>query len=1069
MQALSRQWRPAARAWLTVAGLCLAIGCGMAIPSPVEHAEVPEEVDFNLHVKPILSDRCYPCHGPDANTRQAELRLDTERGLFSQLQLKGRGRPVVPGRPERSEIIRRLVSGDPEYRMPPPEANLAVSDQEIATILAWIRQGAAYKPHWSRIPAAAPALPAVADVSWPRDTLDHFILARMEHAGVAPWKEASKETLIRRVSFDLTGLPPTLDEVDAFLADSGPQAYERVVDRLLASPAYGERMATEWLDVARYADSHGYQDDGLRNMWPWRDWVIDAFNRNIPFDDFVTWQLAGDLLPEPTDEQILATGFNRNHLQSQEGGIVPEEYRVDYVADRTETFGKAFLGLTVRCARCHDHKFDPLSQKEYYELYSFFNNVNEFGNIPYAGEASPTLILVDSTAEHSLAALAARARDLEALTETAHERFGAAFRDWLGEGGTLPEHPPGLIAHYPLDEIRDRTFANASDPGRPALLRGDADKITRTVPGRFGTAQVLVGDPFIDMGGEIGYFERNEPFSVSLWFRILEAGVEGPLFNKAGGLFNGKRGYVGMIRKDGTLSASLNHVFPANSIEIVSSEPLPVGSWHHLAMTYDGSSRARGLVLYLDGARLPSETRVDNLKKSILYTVDPRSGERTNWGDPGNFRLGWMETNFVKLDSVAVDEVRLFDRRLSKAEVAGLSGQGVSSEAALRDYYVTAIDPDYRRDFAELTRLRGEINTLMTALPEVMVMEELAERRPTHVLDRGAYDAPLEPVGPGTPAALLPFPDEYPENRLGLAQWLFDERNPRTARVAVNRYWQMYFGRGLVETAEDFGNQGALPSHPLLLDYLATWFRASGWDLRALQRKIVLSATYRQRSGAGTSEFYAGAPSYRMSAEMIRDNALATSGLLVRTVGGPPVKPYQPPGLWKELATRNATEYVRDSGESLYRRSLYTIWKRTTPPPAMMNFDASERNVCTVRRQATSTPLQALVLLNDPQHVEAARMLAERMAKEAGPETLDRLTFAFRLLTSRRPEAGELDPLVTLYMAEKKAFAEDPAAALALLRTGDYVRDETLEAPEVAALTVVANTIMNFDEAIMRR
>ncbi len=1056
-------------AWMAVAGLCLTMGCGVDFPSSVEQAETPAEVDFNVHVRPILSDRCYPCHGPDANTRQANLRLDTESGLFSKLTVKGRGRPVVAGRPGKSEIIRRLVSGNPEYRMPPPEANLVVSSQEIATILAWIRQGAEYKPHWSRIRPALPPLPHVADASWPRDTLDYFILARMEHAGLSPRDEASRESLIRRATFDLTGLPPTLEEIDAFLTDSSPEAYKRMVDRILSSPAYGERMATEWLDVARYADSHGYQDDGLRNMWPWRDWVIDAFNRNIPFDDFVIWQLAGDLLPDPTDEQILATGFSRNHLQSQEGGIVPEEYRVDYVADRTETFGKAFLGLTVRCARCHDHKFDPLSQKEYYQLYSFFNNINEFGNIPYAGEASPTIILTDSTTERTLDALERRVTDLEALTETAHERFDAAFRDWLERAGTLPEHPPGMIAYYPLDEIRDRTFANAADPERPATLRGDADKITRTVRGRFGDAQVLVGDPFIDMGGELGYFERSEPFSVSLWFRILEEGVEGPLFNKAGGLFNGKRGYVGMIREDGTLSASLNHVFPANSIEIVTTEPLPVGSWHHLAMTYDGSSRARGLVLYLDGAKLTAETRVDNLKKSILYTVNPRTGERTNWGDPGNFRLGWMEPNLVKLDSVAVDEVKLFDRRLTKGEVAGLSGLAVTTEAALREYYVTAVDPDYRKDIAELTRLRGEINTLMTALPEVMVMEELAERRPTHILDRGAYDAPLELVEPGTPAAILPFPDEFPKDRLGLAQWLFDERNPLTARVAVNRYWQMYFGQGLVETTEDFGNQGALPSHPHVLDYLATWFRASGWDLRALQRKIVLSATYRQESGVGPSELYAGVPSYRMSAEMIRDNALATSGLLVRTVGGPPVKPYQPPGLWKELATRNATEYVQDRGESLYRRSLYTIWKRTTPPPAMMNFDASERNVCTVRRQATSTPLQALVLLNDPQHVEAARMLAERMVREAGGRALDRIALAFRLLTSRRPEHGELDPLLALYQAERKTFAEDPAAALALLGAGDHPRDAALNAPEVAALTIVANTIMNFDEAIMRR
>lgn len=1067
--------------WSVGLSVLILSGCTPQKPAAVAEAYdiLPSQVDYNQHIKPLLSDRCFPCHGPDNNARQGDLRLDTEDGMFARLNHSKRARAIVPASLRKSEVFHRLIANEETERMPPPESNLSLAPEEIAMILKWIEQGAEYKPHWSRIPPERPELPAISRTSWPRNGIDHFVLARLDREGLAPQNEATRETLMRRVTFDLTGLPPTLDALDAFLADTSEAAYERVVDRLLASPAYGERMAAEWLDVARYGDSHGYQDDGLRNMWPWRDWVIRVFNDNIRFDDFVTWQLAGDLLPEPTGDQILATGFNRNHLQSQEGGIVPEEYRVEYVADRTETFGKAFLALTVRCARCHDHKFDPFSQKEYYELYSFFNSINEFGNIPYAGEASPTLILVDKDSEQRLATLSKQINELENQTAIDDTTYDNGFEQWLARRpAELATVDP--IAHYPLDAVVERKLTNEVTTAIPALLKGDPDKETRTVPGKVDGAQELVGNPYIDMGPEIGYFERNDPFTISLWFNIVRDSVEGPLFSKSGGLFNGNRGYVGMLRKDGTLAVSLNHVFPANSIEIVTQGPLPRHDWHHLAMTYDGSSRAAGLALYLDGARLPARVVVDNLKKSILYTVDPRTGEQTNWGDAGNLRLGWIEANAVTLDNVAVDEVKVFDTHLTTLEVAATAGKAVVSDAepdALREQYVRRYDATYRERFARLTRLRGEVNTLMTALPEVMVMEELAEPRPTHILVRGMYDAPGERVEYGTPVSILPFPEEYPNDRLGLARWLLDEDNPLTARVAVNRYWQMYFGRGLVLTTEDFGNQGALPSHPLLLDYLATRFIESGWIIKELQKEIVLSATYRQASVAAAALMerdpnnilLARGPSYRMPAEMIRDNLLAVSGLLVPIIGGPPVKPYQPPGLWKELATRNATEYVQDHGDNLYRRSMYTIWKRTTPPPAMISFDAPERNVCTVRRQSTSTPLQALVLLNDPQNVEAARMLAERMLREGDPTIEDRITYAFRLLTSRHPAQDELQVLVQLYAQELAAFESGAADAGDLLSVGEYPRDMSLPATQIAALTMVASTIMNFDTAIMKR
>jgi hypothetical protein len=1081
---------------LTVAlTTALVVGCGPSVSVDPDVAQrVPETVDFNFDVKPILSDRCYACHGPDANAREAELRLDTEVGAL-QAELRSGGRAFVPGSVRRSEAIRRLFSDDPGVVMPPPESNLSLSEYEKAVIVRWVDQGAEWKPHWSFIAPERPDVPDVGDHDWARGPIDRFILARLEREHLVPSAEARRERLLRRVTFDLTGLPPTIEEIDAFLSDDSENAYERVVDRLLASPTYGERMAADWLDLARYADSHGYQDDGMRNMWPWRDWVIEAFNRNMPYDEFVTLQLAGDLLPEPTMEQRLATGFNRNHLQSQEGGIVPEEYRVEYVADRTHTFGKAFLGLTVECGRCHDHKFDPISQAEYYELFAFFNSINEFGNIPYSGEASPTITLTSEDVEQELRELRGRMADLERSTDVSDPGFDDGFNAWrnqLSESRRDAWDPArGRVAYFPLDDMEDRRTPNMASAGGFATLEGDPDKSTITVEGRVGRAQTLVGDPFIDAGKEVGRFERNEPFSVALWIRIEQEHTEGPLFSRAGGLFNGKRGYVCALNPDGTLSASLNHVFPANSIEVRTKEAVEAHRWVHLAMTYDGSSRASGLRLYLDGTGAQTNRVADNLQHSILYSIDPQTGDSSNWGDSGQLRLGWLENNVVKLDSVTVDELMVYDRRLTALEIKILSGRrsggldeadhgrGVLSDAdesALRDYYVWNVSPQFRRDFGALTGLRGKENAILTRQPQVMVMEELPEPRPTHILDRGSYDAPGDPVRPGTPSAVLEFGEDLRPDRLGLAGWLFDDRNPLTARVAVNRLWQQFFGTGLVPTPDDFGSQGARPTHPQLLDWLAVEFRESGWDLQSIQRMIVLSATYRQSSVTSPevrtrdpdNRLLARGPSYRLPAEMIRDNALAASGLLVRRIGGPSVRPYQPAGLWKELATRNVTEYVQDHGDALYRRSMYTIWKRTTPPPSMISFDSSERNFCVVQRQKTSTPLQSLVLLNDPQYVEASRVLAERVTVEkegAG----DRIDLAFRLLTGRHPAEEERLLLAGLYEEQLEEFRSGDRRHEALLGVGEFPSRPGLDRTEVAAMTLVASTILNFDEAVMKR
>lgn len=765
---------------LPILGVFLVYACGSGEGEQAENGfgkkELPEVVDFNFHIKPILSDRCFACHGPDENTMEAGLRFDTREGIFAALGENKDRFAVVAGNPDSSEVMHRLTTDDPSLIMPPPESNLTVSDYERELLRKWIEQGAQYKKHWAFIPPEKANLPAVKNPDWPINAIDNFILKRLENEGLQPAEEATKEELIRRVTFDITGLPPTLAEIDDFLADSSPYSFEKVVDRLLATTHYGERMATVWLDAARYSDTNGYQDDLEREIWPWRDWVISAYNRNLPFDEFTRWQLAGDLLPNATLEQVLATGFNRNHKVTQEGGVIPEEYRVEYVADRTHTTGTVFMGLTMECARCHDHKYDPISQKDYFSMFAFFNSVPEQGLIDYG------------------------------------------------------------------------------------------DKVPK-----------------------------------------------------------------------------------------------------------------------------------------------PR-----------------LEVNWKQVE----------------------------------------------KDLAFITH-RDSTDVLRT-----MVMDELPEMRATFVLNRGQYDAPGEKVMPNTLEVLEPLPEGLPPNRLGLAEWLLDESNPLTARVTVNRYWQMLFGRGIVSTSDDFGNQGALPSHPELLDWLAVEFREQGWDIKKMLRLILTSATYRQSSNASEALMaldpenilLARGPRYRLTAEMIRDNALALSGLMVYKVGGPSVKPYQPDGLWKETTAGGGYKvYIQDEGESLYRKSLYTYWKRTVPPPSMMTFDAATRDLCTVKRQATSTPLQALVLMNDPQLVEASRFIAYRIIEEGGETAAERLNFAFRMITSRSPSEEESGILQELLDEKLSIFEDTPEKADELLSVGDLPHKATFEKAETAAFAVVANALLNLYETITKR
>jgi hypothetical protein len=1122
-------------------------------PADVVAAEatLPDKVDYNLHVKPILSDRCFACHGPDKNKQQAGLRLDTPEAAYAALAESGKT-PIDPGNLGGSEVAHRILSTDPAEVMPTPKSNLALTAQEKALLLRWIEQGAEYKQHWSLAPIEQPDVPELEGDSWSRNAIDKFVAATRQDKKLPAAPEADKLTLLRRVTLDLTGLPPTAAEVEAFMADRRADAYERVVERLLGSPHYGERQATEWLDVARYADTHGYQDDGLRTMWPYRDWVIRSFNRNQPFDQFVTWQLAGDLLPRSKSvseqrDKLLATAFNRNHQQTQEGGVVDEEYRVEYVADRVGTFGKAFLGLTTECARCHDHKYDPISQKDYFSLYAFFNTNNERGQIPYNGEAAPTLTLTTPEQQAILALCRKKLAPLQAQLNPNQPAYQQRYSQWLTGAErtrTLASNETGLIAHYTFDEqnrgdikaydnkrnaenakkdeARKLAEARAKAAGKPyvrkpeprkpktrasveenprnaffntandtlhAWLGGDIDNLPRPVAGRFGKARFLPGDSYIGLPYEMAAFDQNQPFTISAWFKLNKLGTAMTLMGRTTGPMDGQRGYQLDLLTDGRLKLTFSHVWPANAIDLESVAKVPAGQWFQVAFTYDGLGKAQGLKLYLNGQPLPTQTLVDHLIHSTVWGKN-----KSHWAQHP-FYVGRMHDYFYK--DFAVDELRIYGRALTPLEMPRLAGKPDALVAALRtpatdrtpdqraglySYYVTTQDRGYRATFDSAMVYRGKHFMTLTDANQVMVMREMAQPRTTYLLKRGAYDAPGEEVAAQTPHFLPQLPANVPRNRLSLAQWLLAEEQPLFARVMVNRIWQQYFGQGLAKNPDDFGNQGALPSHPELLDYLAARFRdgdgeqVRSWDVKALHRLIVTSATYRQSSSVSDkareldldNTYLSRGPSYRLSAEQVRDNALAASGLLNRRIGGPSVHPYQPAGLWEALATRNAVTYVQNHGDSLYRRSMYTIWKRSSPPPMMLNFDASERAICIVKRQKTSTPLQALVTLNDPQFVEAARVLAQRVKSKNASE-VGMIDAFFKAVISRPARPGEARLMAELYAEELADFQRNPKRAAELLSVGEYPVAKTLPPAELAAWTVVASTILNFDEAIVKR
>ncbi len=960
-------------------------------------------VDFEREVRPLLSDRCFTCHGPDPEKRKAELRLDTRDGAFAERD--GR-RAVVPGHPEKSEILRRLLTEDPDDRMPPARTGRPLTPAQVETLRRWIAQGAPWAAHWAFVPPKPSAVP---DGTHP---IDHFVRERLAREGLAPSPEADRTTLLRRVTLDLTGLPPTTDHVDAFLADSSPSAYEKVVDRLLASPRYGERMAARWLDAARYADTSGYQNDGPRDMWRWRDWVIAAFNANLPFDRFSVEQLAGDLLPGATLDQRIATGFNRNHRGNSEGGIIPEEYQVEYVVDRVDTTATVWLGLTIGCARCHSHKYDPVSQEEFYRLYAYFNNVPEHGRAIKIGN-SPPYVQAPTPAQ------AAELKRLEDALAAARKRF-EALRPELDDARLAWELSLELA-----DPVSWTVTDGLADSFRPAALPLEAKD-----------------------AGKFGFFDK-----FSLHARIRPEG-DGTVLSRMDP--EGREEGYHLQLEDGRLQVNFVKRWLDDAIRVETEDRLPDGRWTHVTVTYDGSRKAAGIRVYRDGVPQKLKVHLDFLNQSFLVNHP--------------FRIGAGRTPFPG----GIQDVRLFKRDLSPDEAAWLAlpdrldPKDPAHAGKLAACFLERHAPEkIRRAQHDKIDLERRLRAFRESLPTVMVMEDMDPPRPTHVLVRGEYNRPGPRVSPGVPAALHALPPGAPPNRLALARWIVNPANPLTARVIVNQWWQMYFGAGLVRTVEDFGAQGERPSHPELLDWLAAELVRTGWDVKRMQRTIVTSATYRQSSKVTRARLerdpenrlLARGPRFRLPAEMIRDQALAASGLLVERLGGPSVKPYQPDGLWKEIASD--TDYDQGKGEDLYRRSLYTYWKRTVVPPTMSTFDAPAREACTVRQTRTNTPVQALALLNDVTYLEAARALAQRMLPSG-------FEHGFRRVLSRAPSGREREILARSYARALERFRKDPEAARSLIAVGDSKPDPSLDPAELAAMTVVASLILNLDEAVTR-
>jgi len=1052
----------------TVVVALLAAGAWWILPlGAADKPAVTPALEYNRDIRPILAENCFACHGPDSAARKADLRLDRRDDAIKAGALE-------PGNLEKSGLIDRILAGDPKKQMPPPKSLKKLTAEQKDVLRRWVAAGAEYQAHWSLIAPQRPALPAVKNEAWARNPIDRFILADLEKRGLQPAPEADRRTLARRLSLDLTGLPPTAEEVDTFVNDRAADAYERYVDHLLKSPRWGEHRGRFWLDVARYGDTNGIHFDNYREAWAYRDWVIAAFNRNLPFDQFTIDQLGGDLLPKRTLDQQVASGFNRCNITTNEGGVIPEEYAVLYTRDRTETVAQIWLGLTANCTVCHDHKFDPLSQKEFYQLAAFFNNTTQQvmdGNI----KDTPPVVLVPRPEDRQRYEILARdMADARQQVDARKKAARADFDKWLAEART--EEIQALI---PTDALQFHAPLNDGAGKQLKLTVGDQQR-----------SLDLAADPTWDAGhisakafkarteypvalSDVGDFERSQAFSYGAWIRIPRRGTTGAVLSR----IDDKKDFRGWdlwIEGD-RIGAHIIHKWPDDGIKVMGQTQLQPGQWYHVFVSYDGSSKAAGVKVYVNGKPEATTASPDRLQDTIRTEV-PCKLARRNTTAP--------------IENLLVQDVRIYSRALSGLDVDRLAKATravwlASKEAGKRtdpeknelfDWWLLALDDGYTAVADKLSKLQQEEAGIRARGTVAHVMQERNAEAMAYVLYRGEYDKRRDPVKPATPAMLPAMPPELPRNRLGLAQWLLRPDQPLTARVTVNRFWQELFGTGIVRTSGDFGVAGELPSHPELLDWLAVEFRESGWDVKKFFKLLVTSAAYRQAAVATPDKLHkdpqnrllSRGPRFRMDAEMIRDYALASSGLLVGKIGGPSVKPYQPDGVWEAVAMigSNTRDYRRDSGEALYRRSMYTFWKRSAPPASMDIFNAPNRETCTVRRERTNTPLQALVTLNDPQFVEAARYLAQKALKEGGDKTEARIDWIGQRLLARPFRAEEMK-VVQAGLNDLLAFYQkNPDDAKKLLAVGEAKVDPALDAGTLAAWTMLVNELMNLDEVL---
>ncbi len=1025
------------------------------------------QVDFAREVRPLLSENCFACHGPDSNKRKAGLRLDQKESAFGKNESGEIA--IVPGDLEKSELLRRVTTTDEDEVMPPPKEHKKLKAEQVALLKRWIKEGAVWTGHWAFQPVKEPTVPNIEHrTSNIEHRIDSFVHARLAREGLQPSPEEEPARLIRRLWLDLTGLPPSIAEVDAFVQSAignRQSAMEATVDRALASPHFGERLAIPWLDLARYGDTSGYHNDSLRDMWLWREWVIKAFNANMPFDQFTIEQIAGDLLPDATMDQKIASGFHRNVMTSDEGGLIDEEYLNLYIVDRVATTGVTWLGLTVGCAQCHDHKYDPITQRDFYQVYSFFHNVPENGK-DGVRDRNPKPFLSVPTAEQTqeLKRLDGEIVGVEKQAQEIAKAVEAKQIEWekhLAANAQTAE-PKGPWVKIPLDA----DGSGASDDGKAVAgeLKGEAT----FTEGAVGNSFRVEKKGWIEYGDKFG-FERDQAFTVSAWLRLKPQGgspfgkMESSATTRGWDLeFHGTRPTFHLINQ-----------WPANAIGVQGARDLPVDTFLHFLITYDGSGKGAGVKLYVNGELEKSAVTIDTLTDTIKTPETFSIGRRGAAGPAFTGR---------------VDDFRIYSRALPANEIAALGGGATFAIAAipadkrtpeqkvqLQKFFRETQVPELAAAEKKIADLKKAKETVEKQIPNTMVMAEMEKPRDTFIKVRGAYDQNGEKVAPAAPAFLPPIApraDGKPLNRLDFAKWLVAKEQPLTARVTINRWWAMLFGNGLVKTVNDFGAQGEWPSHPELLDWLAADLMKD-WNVKRAIKQIVMSQTYRQSSRVSPqllekdseNRLLARGPRQRLDAEIIRDNALAIGGILNEKLGGKSIKPEQPPGTW-EINEMGGYNYDKSKGDDLYRRGLYVYWRRSTVYPSFITLDAPTREFCTAQRAKTSTPLQSLVLMNDPVFVEAARAFAQRILKEGGADNTSRLRYAWRLALARPPSEKEIGILAKTLEAQLATYAQDKPAAASLVKVGDLPKPANTDDSELAAWTAMGNVLLNLNETI---